>query len=1014
VTTHTVSTFQQLAEALASASGGDRIELLPGDYEELSIQYLNFSADITITSADPDNPATFGSIGIYDSSHLVFDNISVEFVPIAETVEWSSAVRVTQSSDVQFLNSYWVGGNAVAGVPADSDPGEARTDGKSFSTNGVEGYPIGRAISVYHSEDVVFHNNVIENFKAGMILGDVDGLAITDNDMHGLRTVMVAGGDVSNAEITENRFSDLNPWRSHNEGDHSDFIHLWTSNNQVGPNRNIVIKDNFFEQGDTGGKVIGVYLEDNGKGIGYENVTIENNLLHNAGSQGFTIENTNGLSMQNNTLLQSSGEGNDAPGVLLLDNTRNAVIENNVLSNFWGAAYENADNLNIQINNNLFVQRQDTTKANFVGNLIVNPLIQNGSLDDFAVIPGSLAQGYGSSLTHLDGSTPFVAINSKVLSGQEMMSVEVAPNVLAGSVDLSGATINWDFGDGSQTNGASIAHTYIIPGTYQITATINLVDGSTQILHKTVEVESPFAVQMDFENGISDNTYWINGINKMRDVEVISTDLGRSLDLKSKDSVVRLDLSSELENNTEYTLSFDFRYDVGAIDGQAIFFPGTASIRMQDGEVVLSAGTDAQEVIKMQTTGANVDDGNWHQISLSFSQSTGTATFYLDGEIAGQIDGLSGSQAFSNYHGLSIGSPFGSSFTGQIDNLQFLRGTLSQDEVKAGIGSLHQPEPVGENVVLTDTYESHNGEEASSEVQSLEMRQTIQSISEALEANENHRHGTEMRDTLIGTDGADYLLGEAGIDILLGGGGDDVIEAGAGSDWNIYGGAGADVFAFKAGFGLDAVQDFEQGTDMLWFGDDLKFEDLRVGESNGHVKIFTPTSGDQVILYGAAEDVELTESDFLFDHMMEGASFKNLTSGLNEIVGTDVQDFLKGQDESEYLIGKDGNDILLGGGGDDVIEAGAGSDWNIHGGSGADFFVFKSGFGLDAVQDFEQGMDKLWFGDDLKFEDLRVRESNGHVKIFTPTSGDQVVLYGAAEDVELTESDFLFDHMMVL
>lgn len=700
MTTFAVSTAQELDQALISANGGDRIVLQSGDYGDLSIQYLDFGSKVTITSADPGDPATFSSIGIYESSNLIFDKVAVDFVPTADTVEWSSAVRVTQSSDIEFLNSQISGGNAVAGVPADSDPSVALADGRNFSTNGVDGYPIGRAVSVFHSEDLVFHNNDISDFKGGIILGNVDRIDITENAMYGLRTVMIAGGDVSDADFSGNHFSDLNPWRSHNNGDHSDFIHLWTSTNQVGQNENILINDNFFEQGDTGGKVIGIYLEDNNKDIGYKNVTIENNLLHNGGSQGFTVENTNWLIIRDNTLLQSSGGSTDAPGILLLDNTRNAVVDNNVLSDFWGASYENAVALNISLTNNLSVQRLDPHADNHVSNLYVNPLVQNGTLDDFTVIPGSLADGMGANLTQIDASKLFVAITAQNHTGLEQMRLDFSAELLAGSVNLSKADISWDFGDGTSFDGPNVSHTFAQTGSYMTRATVTLENGQVIILHKQIEVSTPIAVQSSFDQGIKDTTDLVNTVGAQSDVELVNSGVGKVLNLKTEDAVLRFNISDELQNNPEFTLGFDFRYDAGAQDGKVIYMPGAAIINLTGGEIELSSNTDRTEKIKIESKGARVNDGNWHQLTYVFSQAAGTATLYLDGDVIGKVSGLEGSQGFSHYHGLNVGSPFGSSFTGQVDNLQFLRGALDEGRVPSEVGSLYQIE-TGNDVVIT-------------------------------------------------------------------------------------------------------------------------------------------------------------------------------------------------------------------------------------------------------------------------------------------------------------------------
>src|SRR4029077_15299336 len=76
-------------------------------------------------------------------------------------------------------------------------------------------------------------------------------------------------------------------------------------------------------------------------------------------------------------------------------------------------------------------------------------------------------------------------------------------------------------------------------------------------------------------------------------------------------------------------------------------------------------------------------DSSWHRAALTFSGESGLAVLYLDGKPVGQVDGLQGGvQIGSGHHDLSIGSPFGSSYSGLIDNFLFLRGAMNASEAR--------------------------------------------------------------------------------------------------------------------------------------------------------------------------------------------------------------------------------------------------------------------------------------------------------------------------------------------
>jgi serralysin len=77
-----------------------------------------------------------------------------------------------------------------------------------------------------------------------------------------------------------------------------------------------------------------------------------------------------------------------------------------------------------------------------------------------------------------------------------------------------------------------------------------------------------------------------------------------------------------------------------------------------------------------------------------------------------------------------------------------------------------------------------------------------------------------------------------------------------------------------------------------------------------------------------------------------------------------------------------------------VITGGAGND-SLTGGSGSDTFVFKSGFGLDAVTDFTAGADVIEIGDALFADFAAVQAASQQV------SGDVVITLDASNTITL-------------
>ncbi len=114
----------------------------------------------------------------------------------------------------------------------------------------------------------------------------------------------------------------------------------------------------------------------------------------------------------------------------------------------------------------------------------------------------------------------------------------------------------------------------------------------------------------------------------------------------------------------------------------------------------------------------------------------------------------------------------------------------------------------------------------------------------------------------------------------------------------------------------------------------------------------------------------------------------------NDIIrGGTGNDVLNGNRKHDMLIGEGGNDILRGGGGRDRLDGGAGNDRleggigrdKLVGGTGNDTFVFKQGWAVDRVSDFEDNVDtielhsSLWGGGAMTVAQLIATYGTGNV-----------------------------------
>jgi len=92
-------------------------------------------------------------------------------------------------------------------------------------------------------------------------------------------------------------------------------------------------------------------------------------------------------------------------------------------------------------------------------------------------------------------------------------------------------------------------------------------------------------------------------------------------------------------------------------------------------------------------------------------------------------------------------------------------------------------------------------------------------------------------------------------------------------------------------------------------------------------------------------------------------------NGNDSLIGNAGNDTLIGGNGTDFLVGSAGNDLLNGDNGSDTLTGGLGND-TLTGGNGQDIFVFAPGEGIDTINDFQLGTDKIGLTEGLTFGNL--------------------------------------------
>ena len=221
-------------------------------------------------------------------------------------------------------------------------------------------------------------------------------------------------------------------------------------------------------------------------------------------------------------------------------------------------------------------------------------------------------------------------------------------------------------------------------------------------------------------------------------------------------------------------------------------------------------------------------------------------------------------------------------------------------------------------------------------------------------------------ENVIGSEFADRLIGNSQANTILGGNGDDIIEGKEGNDFfcgeagndEIYGGIGDDSLIGGSGSG--------------WFSDILDG-----GTGNDTTSYITATSGVAASLeqkIGWLGDA--TGDQFISIENLEGSNFDDFLigdNGANILSGLAGNDTLEGRDGDDTLNGGEGNNILNAGEGNNTVEAGSGND-TVYAGTGNDN-VFTNG-----------GDDEIHTGDGNN----TINAGDGNNKIYATTGYDSV------------------------
>jgi hypothetical protein len=296
-----VTTTAELNAALASAQGGDTIELAAGTYSGVSISNVKFGADVTVTSQDRLDPAEITDLAMAYDQGLVFQNLEFNF-PLGDGTPVPHGIFVNHSSDIHFRS------DSIHGVLNIAPTYEQTGIGFANSTN------------------VSLENSELQYLYVGLTMGNDSGVLVSGNNFHDIRIDGIDGTAIQNGTVTNNNFSNFHHMGTVGQGgDHSDAIQFWTTGQTVGSD-NLTVSNNVIVEGQ-GAQMQGIFLQDSVGNLPYENVKVTGNLVVGGDPNAIMVDDGHGALISNNNVYGLSDQTNQ-PWIKVQDSNQVYLTHN--------------------------------------------------------------------------------------------------------------------------------------------------------------------------------------------------------------------------------------------------------------------------------------------------------------------------------------------------------------------------------------------------------------------------------------------------------------------------------------------------------------------------------------------------------------------------------------------------------------------------------------------------------------------------------------------------------------
>jgi parallel beta-helix repeat protein len=677
--TITVSTLAQLYQALANATGGETIQLAGGDYGKLALStYSSFDVDfpsnVTITSADPLNPARFSGLSLTSVSNLTIDGVVCDYTFKPGDPLYTAPFKVYGSHDVVIRNSTF-DGDLASGLSAADD-----------------GYAAGIGLSISKSTGITVEGNDISSFYRGITVFDSTGIDIAGNDLHEMRSDGMNFSQVADVTIEANHIHDFHT--AGGSGDHPDMIQFWTAGTTK-PSTDIVIRGNVLDLGEgtwtqsifMGNELVSQGLA--GPEMFYQNVTIDGNVIVNGQSHGITLGQTNGLVIQQNSVLHSDGSNPDGadnsveiPAINVSAASTNVSITGNVTSAINGWTTQPT----WTVSQNAFVQDQNPGAPGYYGDVFISSsLTAQDGVHSFLARPGGMIDLLSAGATQTRELLPdsgTVAALFQVSAGANGATQTRAFDASLCLSDIgtlpAGTVFEWAFGDGTTATGVKVVHNFPAGGHFDVSLTVRTPDGVTDTVVGTIGIQESSIVTLGADGAFRATEY---EQTILLPTTLAASSAGIDLGATGVAATIASTHVTDLLLTKDFEISMQLQATTSASIGEVFRLHGgiVASVTLK-GELMIQTTPTVGSMVQFISTGIKVNDMKSHEVDIRLHD--GVLQLWLDGKLASQA-AFAGTMHSFGPTSLTFGNPWGGkNFDGDLTAFDITVGKNDFDGAK--------------------------------------------------------------------------------------------------------------------------------------------------------------------------------------------------------------------------------------------------------------------------------------------------------------------------------------------